>query len=104
MARRVIWSESALGDLEAAADYIAEDSPTYASALVERALSAARSLSHFANRGHVVPELEDPTIRELFVRRFRLLYEVGEDAVDILGFIHGARDLRKAVADRPRPR
>jgi len=51
-----------------------------------------------------VPELEDSTIRELFVSKFRLLYEAREDTVDILGFIHGARDLRKAVADRPRTR
>jgi hypothetical protein len=53
--------------------------------------------SHFrGNDGalRVVPEFDDPTVREIFVRSYRLLYTVTKDTVYILGFVHGARDLK----------
>lgn len=100
MARRVIWSEPALDDLEAAAAYIARDSSHYAAAVVREAVDAARSLAQFSERGRVVPEANDPAIRELFVRRFRLIYEIRPEIVFVLGFIHGARDLAKLWSER----
>jgi len=93
MARKVTWTEIAWSDLEAAADYIAEDSPHYAAAFVREVRDAARSLAHLAERGRVVPEFSDPSIRELLVRSYRLIYRVAEEAVYVIGFIHGARDL-----------
>ena len=93
MVREVKWAEAAWSDLEEAADYIARDSAYYAAAFVREVQEAARSLNHFAERGRVVPELNDPIIREIFVRSYRLIYLVKEGAVFIIGFIHGARDL-----------
>jgi len=48
-----------------------------------------------SERGRVVPELQQPNIRELMVGRHRLIYEVFDTKVEILGFIHGARDFAK---------
>jgi toxin ParE1/3/4 len=93
MARKVMWTESAWRDLEEVADYIATDSSYYAAAFVREAREAARTLAYLAERGRVVPEFNDPSIRELFVRSYRLIYRVAEQAVYIIGFIHGARDL-----------
>lgn len=93
MARQVTWTEIAWSDLEAAADYIVKDSPYFAAAFVREVREAARSLAHLAERGRVVPELENRSIRELFVRNYRLIYQVTEQSVYIVGFIHGARDL-----------
>ena len=95
MARRVAWTGAALIDLETAASYIAEYSARYAAAFVREARDAARSLARLAERGRVVPEFKDPSVRELFVRNFRLIYRVSEDTVHIIGFIHGARDLQR---------
>ena len=39
-------------------------------------------------------------IRELLVRRYRLLYEVTQDEVQILAFIRGARDLTRWRLER----
>jgi plasmid stabilization system protein ParE len=97
VARRVAWTEAAWRDLERAADYIAEDSPGYAAALVRRIRDRARSLDELADRGRVVPELDDSAVRELIVGSYRLIYEVDETAVHILALIHGARDLRGAL-------
>jgi plasmid stabilization system protein ParE len=93
MARRVVWTETAATDLEQAADYIAGDSPRYAAAFVREVRDVARSLSDLAERGRIVPEFANQQIRELFVQRYRLIYHVEPDAISIIGFIHGARDL-----------
>jgi len=92
VARQVAWAETAWRDLERIADYIAEDSPGYAAAFVRRVRDHARSLDEMAERGRVVPELE-PTVRELIVGNYRLIYEIEVLDVHILALIHGARDL-----------
>lgn len=93
MARQVAWTETAWRDLERIADYIAEDSPGYAAALLRRVRDRARSLEEMAERGRVVPELEEPTVRELVIGSYRLIYEIDSADVHILALIHGARDL-----------
>lgn len=93
MARTVRWTEAAISDLAAAAEFIARDSAYYASALVREARTAALSLRYFADRGRRVPEGNDPTIRELFLKNYRLIYKITPSTVFILAFIHGARDL-----------
>ena len=93
MARKVMWTESAWKDLEEVADYIAKDSSYYAAAFIRETRDAARTLAYLSERGRVVPEFNDPSIRELFVRSYRLIYQIAEQAVYIIGFIHGARDL-----------
>jgi toxin ParE1/3/4 len=103
MARKVIWAESALSDLEQTAEFIAKDSPRYAGAFVDEVRDAARSLARFSERGRVVPELQNPTVRELFVRGYRLIYQVREKAACILAFIHGGRDLRALWEHENRP-
>ena len=96
MARQVAWTETAWRDLERVAEYIAEDSPSYAAGFVRQLRDRAGSLDEMAARGRIVPELEDPAVRELLVGSYRLIYEASETRVDILGLIHGARDLGAA--------
>ena len=94
MARAVTWAESAVDDLEKAAEFIARDSPSYAGDLVREAFAAARSLQSLAERGRMVPEAGSPHIRELFIKRsFRLIYKVSPGKVHVLTLVHGARDL-----------
>lgn len=102
MAWRVKWTEPAWSNLEAAAGYIEFDSPRYAAALVREARDAARSLRTFANRGRIVPEIDDESVRELFVfrQRYRMIYRVLRHEVQILAFIHGARDLSIALEEQ----
>jgi plasmid stabilization system protein ParE len=63
-----MWTESAWRDLEEVADYIAKDSSHYAAAFILEARDAARTLAYMAERGRVVPEFNDPIIRELFYK------------------------------------
>ncbi len=81
--------------LDDAVAYIARDSPPAAERLLVLALDAASSLDSLSGRGRIVPEFDQPSVRELFVQRYRLLYEVTPDEVHILAFLHGARDLTR---------
>jgi toxin ParE1/3/4 len=93
VARRVVWTQLARSDLGVTADYISMDSPRYAAAFVREVRDAARSLRRFAERGRVVPEFDDPRLRELIVRSYRLIYYVDPKTVHVIAFVHGARDL-----------
>jgi toxin ParE1/3/4 len=93
MAREVVWTDPAWVDLEAAAEYIARDSEFYAAAFVQEAHEASTSLADFAERGQIVPEFADESIRELLVKPYRLVYKLTADHVFIVAFIHGSRRL-----------
>ena len=93
MAFRVRWTQSAWQEVQEAATYIGRDSPRYAAALVDEVRSAARSLRTFPSRGRVLPEVGDEAVRELFIKSYRLSYELRGNDVVILAVIHGARRL-----------
>lgn len=63
MARRIIWSPSALDDLDSAAESIARGSPRYAAAFLREIRAASRSLKELAERGRMVPEFSNPAIQ-----------------------------------------
>jgi plasmid stabilization system protein ParE len=100
VAKRIVWTHAAWRDLEAVADFIAQDSPYYAASFVRQIRLYARSLGRLSMRGHVVPEIGDKTIRELIVQNYRLIYKVERTRVAILGIVHGARDLKTLWARR----
>lgn len=93
MALKVVWAQAALLDLDLAAEYIARDSPRYAAAFIREAIEASRSLRSLSKRGRIVPEINDANIRELLVCNYRLIYRITPDALYILAYIHGSRDL-----------
>lgn len=93
MARQVVWTNPGWDDLETAAEYISRDSEFYAAAFVEEARQAAVSLADLAERGQIVPEFDDESIRELLVKSYRLVYKITDEHVFIVAFIHGAQRL-----------
>ena len=93
--RQIVWTRRAREGLDDAIAYLAKDSPQNALEFLEQGLAVAESLDRFTERGRMVPELEDPTVRELFVSRYRLVYEVTESHAVILGFLHGAREFNR---------
>lgn len=96
----VVWLEAALDDLDAIADYISQDSPAFASVVVQKALSAARDLCGSARVGRRVPEWDDDTLRQRLVYSYRLIYRIEPEKVVVLAVIHGARLLPDELKDR----
>jgi len=102
--RQIIWSAQAASALDEAVGYIAADSPSAAIKLLDTALSVAAGLAEHAERGRVVPEVGLSTIRELFVFKYRLMYELVPEEVRIIAFIHGARDFAQLQAGQQKER
>lgn len=94
MAHRIAWSRRALQDLEAIADYIAQDSPAYAGAVVRNIIGQTRMLARFPRAGRVVPELDDENIREVFAYSYRIIYRLVDDQITVTSVIHGKRILQ----------
>jgi addiction module RelE/StbE family toxin len=94
MAYRVVWSRRASHDLEAIADYIAADSPTYAGIVVKKVVHQTRALALFPRSGRKVPEFDNEDVRELIVYNYRVIYRLQEDEVVITAVIHGKRILQ----------
>lgn len=90
---KIIWSPQSLADLENIADYIAQDSVYYARLVVERIIHAIELLTHFPLQGRRVPEAHEENVREIFYKRYRIIYEVKPDQVQILTIIHSSRIL-----------
>ena len=93
MAWRIGWVNPAWDDLDSAAEYISRDSPRYAAAFTREVLKSVSSLRQFPRHGRIVPEFDDPSLRELIVQSYRLIYRIRGNKITILGLIHGARDL-----------
>lgn len=88
-----MWTDTAIKDLENVVGYIYEDSPSYALAFFETVKEKSKTLDNLYQRGRIVPEYKDHSIREIFIHRYRLIYKIQEKRVIILTFIHGAREL-----------
>lgn len=91
MAQALIWSNEALDDIDSIAAYIHRDSPYHAQLVVERILEGGFSLPEQPRQGRVVPEVENPNVRERFIYSYRLIYEIKEREIHILAVIHGKR-------------
>lgn len=89
----VIWSDPAIEDLKSAFDYIVMDSKFYAERLVEIAIEKSELINKFPNMGRVVPEQKSKNVREVFIYSYRMMYQITNSDIEIIAFIHGARDL-----------
>jgi len=94
MACRVVWSRRAVQDLEAIAEYIAQDSPAYAAGVVRTVIKRTKTLSRFPRSGRKVPEFDDENIRELVAYSYRVVYRIQEEEVLVAAVIHGKRLLQ----------
>ncbi len=92
----VKWTLPAKKDLRKIHDYIAEDSKFYAKRVVENIVEKTEQLTDQPEIGRVVPELNDPSVRELIVYSYRLVYMVKDHHVEILAVIHGKSDFVQA--------
>ena len=88
------WSPQAADDLEAIRDFIARDSAHYAKIVVQRIVAAIDLLAASPQMGRIVPELRDPSVREVIVGAYRVVYRHRQDAVEIATIFHGARLFR----------
>ncbi len=73
---QVVLSPSARRDLKDIVRYISFDSPDRAERFGHLLISKTKILSNFSELGRKVPEMGDPSIREIIVRSYRVIYRV----------------------------
>lgn len=92
--REVLWTDSAVAQLQAIHNYVAQTSPDYAVRIVDRLTRRSIQIAAFPSSGRIVPEYERKEIREVIEGRYRIIYLVEVSQVQVLAVIHGARELR----------
>ena len=91
---KIIWTEPALGYLNAIADYIAKNNPDAANRLVRRMFESVDLLGQFPELGRRVPEMRKSGYREMIVSPCRIIYRVEGETVVVIFVMRGERELK----------
>jgi addiction module RelE/StbE family toxin len=91
----VIWTEPALADLDAIADYIALDNPQAARELVQRTFGHVEQLAAHPLSGPKLPEFEGWRYRQIVEPPCRIIYRHEQKVVHIVHVVRGERMLSK---------
>jgi len=92
MVKPIIWSDFAIRDIREIYHYIRADSVFYADRLLDEIVTKVESIPPLPNCGRITPEFGDSSIREIFVKQYRVIYKIEEKRIVIHGIIHMARD------------
>ncbi len=90
----VIWTEPALQELDALAEYIALDNPAAARQLVSTVFEKTKRLEDFPQSGRMPPELPNSVYRDLVAPPCRIFYREDGKRVFILYVMREERQLR----------
>ena len=99
----IIWTEPALADLDAIADYIALEHPAAAAALVRRVLAHVEHLAAHPESGSRPPELPRSRYRQIVEPPCRLFYRFDGKTVFVLHVMRTERLLRQEWLHEPPP-
>jgi toxin ParE1/3/4 len=94
---KVIWTEPALSDLDAIADYIALDKPSAARELVQRVFAHVEQLAAHPVSGSKPPELRGWRYRQIIEPPCRVFYREDNGRVLILYVMRSERRVRPRV-------
>ena len=90
---KVILSPRAVRDLQEIVRYVSLDNPVRAESFGRELITKTRLLVSFPEMGRVVPEFDEPNIREIIHKSYRIVYRVRleKQMIEVARFWHGAR-------------
>ncbi len=92
---KIKWTNEALEQLIEMEEFISKDSPERAEIFVDQLIEHAEdSLPDNPRMGRIVPEIANPDIRELIFKKYRIVYRLTENSIEILSVFEGHRLLR----------
>lgn len=93
MGFKVILTPQSQDDLCEIISFIARNNPQRATSFGNELIDHALTLGELPERGRVVPEISEPSVREIVHRPYRIIYEIfpEQKTVYVLRFWHGAR-------------
>ncbi len=90
---KLAWSAQAREHLQSIKRHIAGHAPRTAIAYTKKLRRAPEKLRRFPELGAVVPELDDPTVREIIHGNYRIIYRYRDNRALILAVWQGSRPL-----------
>lgn len=91
--RKLVWTERAEADLVSIGDFISRDDPVAARTWVRKLMATARAAARHPLAGRRVPELQRDDVREVFLKRYRIVYRVTDRQCQMLTVFEGHRQL-----------
>lgn len=92
---RIEWTNPALVDLKEIYEFIKRDSKSYAQHFINKIYDKVQYLKDFPKMGRVVPERNDPNLREIIFQNYRIIYRIKTDFIEVLTVLHGSKLLKK---------
>jgi len=96
----IVWTEPALSDLDALADYIALENPVAAQKLVLRIFNHVEQLEDHPKSGSKPAELEGRNYRQIVEPPCRVFYRFDDTCVYILHVMRSEQRLRASKLKR----
>jgi toxin ParE1/3/4 len=93
-------SSFALRDLFEIWDYIRQDDPEAADRVETELLRKCESLARMPGQGHRRPDYTTAHVLFFAVYSYLIAYRPGTDPLQILGFVHGSREVKKILNKR----
>jgi toxin ParE1/3/4 len=82
---KILWTREALRQLTEIEDFIAKDNAERAVKFVNEIIAHAESVLPDEPRiGRMVPEISNPDIRELIFKKYRIVYRVNKNNLEIV--------------------
>jgi toxin ParE1/3/4 len=87
----IIWSPLAIERLHQIFDYISQDSVQEARKFNTLIFKSVEKIGFFPKMGRVVPERNQEEIREILVKKYRVIYKIKADLIGIMTIIQGSK-------------
>jgi toxin ParE1/3/4 len=93
--KKIVWTDEAVVKLIEIEEYISQASPERAAKFVESIVDHVETIlpGNF-EIGRTVPETENMNIRELIFRKYRIVYRMSKNKIEILTVFEGHRLFR----------
>jgi len=85
----LVWTKESLERLNEIGEYIGVNNPERAEKFVNYLIENAESILDSPNIGRMVPDFADTRIREIIVKKYRIVYRVKEKTIEILTVFEG---------------
>ena len=90
----VKWTNEALENLWEIETFIGRDNPKKAESFINHLIEQGKSIALNPHMGRMVPEISNPEIKELIAKKYRIVYRVHEQEIEILTVFEGHKLLR----------
>jgi toxin ParE1/3/4 len=96
---KVIWTKTALNNLDDIGDYIALDKPTAAYKLIDKITTKVDSLEEHPEMGRKPPEFKTTKFKELLIPPCRVFYYFEDNNIYVVHIMRSEQQLRRYMLE-----